>query len=82
MKEKTQKNGGKTEFIIVMDDSSVDEVLEYNGFAFDLRRKFDESHDFMVLEVNTSNGIGQMFEEINVLYERGSRSGNSTGSQE
>lgn len=76
------KNGGKTEFIIVMDDSSVDEVLEYNGFAFDLRRKYDEIHDFMVLDVNTSNGIGQMFEEINVLYERGSRSGNSTGSQE
>lgn len=76
------KNGGKTEFIIVMDDSSVDRVLEYNGFAFDLRRKYDEIYDFMVLDANTSNGIGQMFEEINVLYERGSRSGNSAGSQE
>lgn len=73
------KNSGQTEFIIVMEDSLSDAVLDYNGFAFDLRRKYKEISDFMILDVNTSKGIGQMFEEINVLYERGSRSGNSAG---
>lgn len=75
------KNNGQTEFIIIMDDSSVDTVLDYNGFAFDLRRKYDEIYDFMVLDVNTSKGIEQMFEEINVLYERGNQSGDSAGTQ-
>ena len=75
------KNNGQKEFIIIMDDSSVDTVLDYNGFAFDLRRKYDEIYDFMVLDVNTSKGIEQMFEEINVLYERGNQSGDGAGTQ-
>lgn len=64
------KNAGKEEFIIIMDDSSVDSVLDYNEFAFGLREKHKEIHDFMVLDVNTSKGIEQMYEEVNVLYER------------
>ncbi len=82
VKAVSTKNNGQTEFIIIMDDSSTDTVLDYNGFAFELRRKYDEIYDFMVLDVNTSKGIEQMFEDINVLYERGNQDGDGTGTQE
>lgn len=63
------KNGCK-EFIIIMDDSTDDSVLEYNEYAFEVRKKYDEISDFMILDINTSKGIEYMYDEIDMLYER------------
>lgn len=59
-------------FIIVMDDSTIDEnVLLYNDFGFDMLKKYADINDFMVLDVITSSGIEYMFDEVNIIYKRG-----------
>lgn len=59
-------------FIIVMDDSTIDEnVLLYNDFGFDMLKKYADINDFMVLDVITGSGIEYMFDEVNIIYKRG-----------
>lgn len=59
-------------FIIVMDDSTIDEnVLQYNDFGFEMLKKYVEISDFMVLDVITCSGIEYMFDEVNTIYKRG-----------
>ena len=59
-------------FIIVMDDSTIDEnVLQYNDFGFEMLKKYVEINDFMVLDVITCSGIEYMFDEVNTIYKRG-----------
>lgn len=65
------KNSGNEEFIVVMDDSTDDSVLDYNEFAFALRHKYAEIYDFMILDPTMMNGIGSMFEKMEKIYERG-----------
>lgn len=64
-------NSGKEEFIILMDDVTDDSVLEYNEFAFELRAKHSNIHDFMVLDVNMEESINSMFYNKEIIYERG-----------
>lgn len=65
-------NGNEQMFIIVMDDSAIDDnVLCYNDFGFEMLKKYTDISDFMILDVITSGGIEYMFDEINVIYRRG-----------
>lgn len=63
-------NKNREEFIIVMDDSTDESVLDYNEFGFNLREKFNTIHDFMVLDVGMLSSINSMFEKIEKIYER------------
>lgn len=64
-------NSGKEEFIILMDDVTDDSVLEYNEFAFELRAKYSNIHDFMILDVNMEESIASMFHKKERIYMRG-----------
>ncbi len=65
------KNNDSQEFIIIMDDSTSDSVLDYNEFGYQLREKYPDSiDDFMVLDVDTSKGITDSYDQIDYLYER------------
>lgn len=65
-------NHDKQDFIIVMEDSTIDDsVLEYNGFGFDMLKKYKEINDFMILDVYSSENIQYMYDEIEEIYKRG-----------
>ncbi len=64
-------NNGKDEFVIFMDDVTDESVLEYNEFAFELRAKYDDIHDFMILDVGMKESIDNMFSNKEKIYERG-----------
>lgn len=64
-------NSGKEEFIILMDDVTDDSVLEYNEFAFELRDKYSNIHDFMILDANMEESINSMFHKKERVYMRG-----------
>jgi chloramphenicol O-acetyltransferase len=63
---------GKKVFIVVMDDSTSDNVMDYNEFGFQLLQKYQDSvNDFMVLDKITSSGIEDLFTNIEIIYKRG-----------
>lgn len=64
-------NSGKEEFIILMDDVTDDSALEYNEFAFELRAKYSNVHDFMILDANMEESINSMFQKKERIYMRG-----------
>lgn len=64
-------NSGKEEFVILMDDVTDDSVLEYNEFAFELRAKYSNIHDFMILDADMEESINSMFYNKEIIYERG-----------
>ncbi len=64
-------NNGKDEFVIFMDDVTDESVLEYNEFGFELRAKYDDIHDFMILDVDMKESIKNMFANKEKVYERG-----------
>lgn len=66
------RKGNELLFVIVMDDSTIDDnVLDYNEFGFEMLKKYTDINDFMVLDVMTSSGIEYMFDEVNIIYKRG-----------
>lgn len=64
-------NDEKEEFIILMDDVTDESVLEYNEFAFELRARHSNIHDFMILDSNMEASINNMFYNKDKIYERG-----------
>lgn len=65
-------NSDKQDFVIIMDDSTIDDnVLDYNGFGFDMIKKHKELNDFMVLDVYSSESIQYMYDQIEEIYNRG-----------
>lgn len=65
-------NSDKQDFVIIMDDSTIDDnVLEYNGFGFEMLKKHKELNDFMVLDVYSSESIQYMYDQIEEVYKRG-----------
>lgn len=60
---------GKRIFILVMDDSTTDKVLDYNEFCFKFREEHkDEIDDFMVLDKLTVVGIDELLHEVQNIY--------------
>lgn len=65
-------NNDKQDFVIIMDDSTIDDnVLDYNGFGFDMLKKYKELNDFMVLDVYSSESIQYMYDKVEEIYKRG-----------
>ncbi len=63
---------GKIMLIIVMEDSTSDNVIEYNGYGLDFIEKYKKQiYDFMILDKCTSNGIEELFSNIEIIYKKG-----------
>lgn len=63
---------GRRVFIIVMDDSTSDNVLDYNEFGFKLKEKYrNDIDDFMILDKITANGVEDLLNDVITIYKRG-----------
>lgn len=66
---------GKTdfgnEFVIVMDDSSSDAVLDYNDFCFELCDRYGDIEDFMVLDTEEYSAMSEQFKSFKKIFQRG-----------
>lgn len=61
----------KKHLFIIVDDMAQDSVLDYNLFAFELRGKYPEIKDFMVID---TEAFSRMKDELNLcsdIYKRG-----------
>lgn len=65
------KKADAQELIIVMEDSTNDNVLDYNEFGFAIMKETKTLSDFMILDIETSKGIEYMYNNISILYKRG-----------
>ncbi len=61
----------ENQMIIVVDDMTSDNVLEYNMFAFQVRNKYPELYDFMVIDLKSYEMMRDEFEKISNVYVRG-----------
>ena len=43
-------NNDISDIVIVVDDTTKDAVLSYNDFLFDMRDRYSEVHDFMIVD--------------------------------
>ena len=59
------------EIIFTVDDSTSEDVLEYNDFMFNIREKYDEVHDFMVIDKSMKEVLDAMYLTIESIYTRG-----------
>lgn len=59
------------EFIIVMEDSLNDNVLDYNEFSFQLAEKYSDIKDFMVLDKEEFESLSYYFSKLRKIYQRG-----------
>lgn len=65
------ENGNVMEIVVVVDDSTKDHVLDYNEFLFEIRGKYDEIHDFMVLDDELRAALPAMYTQVKCIYKRG-----------
>lgn len=65
------ENNNATEVVVVVDDSTQDHVLDYNEFLFEIRSKYDEIHDFMVIDEELKAALPAMYTKVNCVYKRG-----------
>lgn len=65
------KNGSAIEVVVVVEDATRDEVLDYNEFLFEVRSKYDEVHDFMVLDEELKSALPAMYTQVDCIYKRG-----------
>lgn len=66
---------GKTDFgnqfLMVMDDSASDSILDYNGFGFKLCEKYKDINDFMILDTDEFGCMKEQFKLFKKIYQRG-----------
>ncbi len=60
----------KKQLLIIVDDMASDNVLDYNGFAFDFRNRYKETKDFMVIDRESYDHLKNEFEECDEVYRR------------
>lgn len=65
------ENDNVTEVVAVVEDSTQEHVLDYNDFLFEIRSKYDEVHDFMVIDEVLKNALPAMYTMVNSVYKRG-----------
>lgn len=61
-------NNEKDELVLVMQDSTKDNVLDYNDFCFQIKNEFAGIDDFLVLDINTVSGIYYQYTGMDILY--------------
>ena len=59
------------EFVIVMEDSASDKVLEYNEFGFQLAEKYSNIKNFMVIDEEEFESMEDFFSDLKKIYQRG-----------
>lgn len=57
-------------FIIIMDDSVKDWVLDYNEFGFYLKEKYPKISDFMVIDKEYLSAIQYLLSDIKIIFKR------------
>lgn len=66
---------GKTdkgnEFVIVLDDSACDDILDCTEFCFELAEKHDNIADFMILDREEYDDMQDFFSGFRKIYQRG-----------
>lgn len=65
------ENNNVAEVVVVVDDSTQEHVLDYNDFLFETRSKYDEIHDFMVIDEELKIALPAMYAVVNSVYKRG-----------
>lgn len=65
-----QKNGIAS-FIVIMDDSTSDNVFRYNELGFELSEQYPEIEDFMIIDTDEASGCEGLLENYNLIYKRG-----------
>ncbi len=60
----------KKQLLIIVDDMSSDNVLDYNGFAFEIRNRYREIKDFMVIDRESYDHLKNELEECDEVYRR------------
>lgn len=61
----------KKQLVIIVDDMSKDSVLDYNMYAFELRGRYLDIYDFMVIDIEAFESLKCEFESCNEVYKRG-----------
>lgn len=62
---------GENEFVIVMEDSASDNVLDYNEFGFQLAERYSNIKNFMVIDEEEFEGMEEFFSDLKKIYQRG-----------
>lgn len=65
------ENNSVTEIVVIVDDSTKDHVLDYNEFLFDIREKYTEVHDFMIIDDELKAALPAMYTQVTNIYKRG-----------
>ncbi len=55
-------NADIIDIIMVVDDTSKDEILSYNEFLFDMCDGYNEIHDFMIVDKSMLEAVSAMYE--------------------
>lgn len=58
-------------FIVIMDDSTSDNVFRYNELGFELSEQYPEIEDFMIIDTDEASGCEGLLENYNLIYKRG-----------
>ncbi len=58
-------------FVVIMEDSTVETVFEYNEIGFELSEKHREIEDFMVIDNEEAEGCAGLLSNYNLIYKRG-----------
>jgi hypothetical protein len=64
------EDDNNNEFIIVMEDASSENILDYNDFGFSLTDKYDHITNFMVIDQDEKTGM-DMLNDYLQIYQRG-----------
>lgn len=64
------KNSNVKDIVMVVDDTTEERILDYNDFLFEIRKEYDEVHDFMVIDENMLDALASMYCERISFYER------------
>lgn len=59
------------EFVIVVDDSASDDILDYSEFCFELAEKYNNIANFMILDREEYSDMEDFFSGFKKIYQRG-----------
>lgn len=64
-------NCEKKDIILLVDDSTKEEVLDYNDFMFEVRENYSEVDDFIIIDNFMKSAIEAMYHNLECIYVRG-----------
>lgn len=64
-------NDNINDIVLIVDDSTKENVLDYNDFLFKIRRDKSEINDFLVVDSFMLNAVCAMYKNLKSIYKRG-----------